>query len=152
MTACSVARIKQNDTRFVREDDDMKKIASLSAVAALFFAGTAMADPVVGTWKTQPGDDGNYAHVTMAPCGAKICGTLGVAFDSSGKQIDSPNNGRQMVWDMTAKGDGSYGGGKIWAPDRDKTYKSKMSLSGNSLKVEGCVFGICRGQTWTRVN
>ena len=39
-----------------------------------------------------------------------------------------------------------------WAPDRDKVYSSKMELSGSILEVSGCVFGICRAQTWTRVN
>ena len=53
---------------------------------------------------------------------------------------------------LQAKGGGSYSGGKIWAPDTDKTYRSKMTLSGNALKVSGCVGPICRGQTWTRLN
>ncbi|MEL7184660.1 MAG: DUF2147 domain-containing protein, partial [Pseudomonadota bacterium] len=62
--------------------------------------------------------------------------------------------GRQIIWDMQPQGGGAYGGGRIWAPDQDKTYRSKMSLNGNRLKVEGCVLGgaICRGQTWSRVN
>lgn len=127
----------------------MKHFAAVCAALALS-AGAAMADPVVGTWKTQPGDDGNYALVTIAKCGSQICGTLGKGFDSSGNTIDSPNIGRKMIWDMNADGGGSYSGGKIWAPDRDKTYKSKMSLSGNTLKVSGCVLGICRSQTWKR--
>ena len=58
-----------------------------------------------------------------------------------------------MLWDMSADGDGYYSGGKIWAPDADKTYSSKMSLSGSTLVVKGCVAGglICRGQDWTRL-
>ena len=56
-------------------------------------------------------------------------------------------------WDMVALGDGAYGKGKVWSPDRDKTYSSKLQLNGNSLSVQGCVFGICRdGGTWSRVN
>lgn len=114
-------------------------------------ASAAAADPVAGTWKTQPGDDGHYGHVTISPCGDSICGVLGQGFDSSGKKVESANIGKRMIWNMKAKGGGKYAGGKIWAPDRDKTYNSKMTLNGNSLKVEGCVIGICRGQTWTRV-
>jgi uncharacterized protein (DUF2147 family) len=54
---------------------------------------------------------------------------------------------------MVPKGDGIYGDGKVWSPDRDKTYNSKMRLKGDGLAVEGCVVGICRdGGTWTRVN
>ncbi|MGX9355548.1 DUF2147 domain-containing protein [Roseobacteraceae bacterium S113] len=128
------------------------KFTYLVAAAAMLVATSAAADPVEGVWKTQPGDDGNYGLVTIAACGAEICGTLGKGYDKSGNEVASPNIGRQMIWAMKAKGDGQYSGGKIWAPDRDKTYNSKMSLSGNKLTVEGCVFGICRGQVWTRVN
>jgi uncharacterized protein (DUF2147 family) len=128
----------------------MKNLAATLAALALS-TGAALADPVLGTWKTQPGDDGNYAHVTISQCGSQICGVLGKGFDSAGKTIDSPNIGRKMIWDMNADGGGSYSGGKIWAPDRDKTYNSKMALNGNTLKVSGCVLGICRSQTWKRL-
>lgn len=123
---------------------------SLAAVA-LLVATPVFADPVVGMYKTQPGDDGNFGHVELYKCDAAICGVIRKAFDSSGKEIPSDNIGRRMIWDMQAQGDGEYAQGKIWAPDRDKTYKSKMSLAGNALKVSGCVFGICRAQNWTRV-
>jgi uncharacterized protein (DUF2147 family) len=127
------------------------KLFTLTAAAVLLTAGAALADPIVGTWKTQPGDDGNYAHVDIKTCGAQICGVLGKGYDSAGNAIDSPNIGKPMIWDMTAKGGGQYAGGKIWAPDRDKTYNSKMALNGNTLEVSGCVLGICRSQTWSRI-
>ena len=125
----------------------------IAALALTLAAGAAMADPVEGTWKTKPDDNGNFGHVQITPCGAKLCGVLVKAFDGAGTQIDSPNVGKQIVWDMNANGDGSYGGGKVWAPDRDKTYKSKMALSGDTLAVSGCVLGgaICRASEWTRV-
>ena len=75
------------------------------------------------------------------------------SFDSSGAETLSPSIGKKIIWDMEAQGDGYYSGGKIWSPDRDKTYKSKMTLSGSKLAVEGCVMMICRdGGTWSRVN
>lgn len=128
----------------------MRKFA-LAAASVLLSAGVAMADPVEGVWRTQPGDNGNYGLVTISKCGEQICGVLGQGYDSAGNQVDSPNIGRRMIWDMNVDGGGSYSGGKIWAPDKDKVYKSKMALSGNSLKVSGCVAIICRSQTWTRV-
>ena len=129
----------------------MKKhlLAVLAAVATA--APAWAADPVVGMYKTEPGDDGAYGHVEIYECGAAICGVIRKAFDSSDKEIASENIGKRMIWDMQARGDGSYAKGKIWAPDRNKTYNSKMQLSGNALKVSGCVLGICRGQNWTRV-
>lgn len=114
-------------------------------------AGAAWADPVAGVWKTEPGDEGAYGHVTIVPCGAKICGTLTAGFDAAGNPISAPEIGRRMIWDMEARGDGRYAGGKVWAPDRDKTYRSKMALRGSTLKVSGCVGPICRGQIWTRI-
>jgi len=131
---------------------DMKHII-LSAVFGIGLAGMAAADPVYGTWKTEPDDNGNFGHVQVQACGAKICGTLVKAFDSSGAETPSENVGKKIVWDMVSEGDGDYGGGKIWSPDRDKTYKSNMQLSGNKLAVEGCVLMICRnGGNWMRVN
>lgn len=124
----------------------------MMAVVMVLAAGAAHADPVHGTWKTKPDDNGNFGHVKIAACGPAICGTLVKAFDGSGKEIESPNVGKQIVWDMIAYPDGVYDDGKIWSPDRDKTYSSDMKLSGDSLSVRGCVLGICRdGGTWTRV-
>jgi uncharacterized protein (DUF2147 family) len=120
--------------------------------ALLFAAGAALADPVEGVWKTKPDDNGNFGHIDVKPCGAAFCGTLVKAFDGSGAEIQSPNVGKRIIWDMVAYGDGAYDDGKVWSPDRDKTYNSEMQLTGDSLAVKGCVVGICRdGGTWTRV-
>lgn len=129
----------------------MKRVI-LAAVFALA-AGVASADPVEGIWQTIPDDNGEFGHVQIAPCGDKFCGTLIKSFDNAGKPKASENIGKLIVWDMVAKGNGAYGSGKIWSPDRDKTYNSKMQLNGSSLAVEGCVLFVCRdGGTWTRVN
>ncbi len=132
----------------------MKKFIFAAGFATL--ASTAFAaDPVDGLWKTQPGDTGGYLHVSIAPCGSAICGTIDSAFSADGNQnLEYENLGKQIIWDMVSEGGGSYGDGKIWDPERDKTYVSKMTLdSQNQLTVKGCVAGglVCRGQTWTRV-
>ena len=122
--------------------------AILAVTGTAAFAG----DPVEGVWKTKPDDNGHFGYVDVKPCGPAFCGTLIKAFDDAGKEIDSPNVGKQIIWDMVAYGDGVYDDGKVWSPDRDKTYNSDMMLSGNTLAVRGCVFGICRdGGTWSRV-
>ena len=122
----------------------------MAAVVAAGFAWGAAADPAVGTWKTQV-DDGAYAHVKMSNCGANLCGTIARMFNDTG-EYKSANLGKQLVWDMTPAGGGAYKSGKIWQPSTGKTFKSKMALSGNTLKVSGCVGPICRKQTWSRVN
>lgn len=124
-----------------------------AATGLVLAAGIAFADPVEGLWKTLPDDNGNFGHVQIEACGPRFCGVLVKAFDSKGAETPSDNIGRQIVWDMAPAGTGSYDGGKVFAPDRDKTYKAKMLLSGDSLAVSGCVLGgvICRASDWSRV-
>ena len=127
-------------------------IRPIIAAMAMFVAGPAFAaDPVLGLYKTQPGDTGKYAHVELYDCDSQICGVIRKAFDGSGSEVASDTVGKRMIWAMKPQGSGKYGKGKIWAPDRDKTYNSRMELSGRTLKVSGCVLGICRAQTWNRL-
>lgn len=127
----------------------MKK---LILATAFMIATPAWADDVYGLWQTTPDDNGNYGHIKVEQCGAKICGTLVKSFNPDGSISKSENVGKKIIWDMTNKGNGQYAGGKIWSPDRNKTYKSKMNLKGNVLAVKGCVGPICRdGGKWSRV-
>ncbi len=129
----------------------MLKKLTLSA-AFLFAATTAFADPVEGVWQTKADDNGNYGHVKVAACGPAFCGKLIKSFDSTGAELKSDNIGKNIIWDMVAYPDGLYDDGQVWSPDRDKTYNSDMTLTGDKLAVRGCVLGICRdGGTWTRV-
>jgi uncharacterized protein (DUF2147 family) len=128
----------------------MKVFAFAAALALL--GGAAGADPVEGVWQTKKDDNGKFGFVEIKPCGPAFCGVLIKAFDSAGKEIDSPNIGRKIVADMVAYPDGLYDDGTIYSPDRDKTYNGDMTLSGDNLSVRGCVLGICRdGGTWKRV-
>ena len=129
----------------------MKRLIGAGIIAVAMAGPAFAADPVVGLYKTQPGDDGNFGHVEIFECGAMICGVIRKAYNGAGQEIPSDNIGKRMIWDMQAQGDGAYGKGKIWAPDRNKTYRSKMALSGSTLKVSGCVLGICRSQRWTKI-
>ena len=128
----------------------MKK--HIAAVAAfLMTAGALAADPALGTWQTQV-DDGAYAHVKMAPCGAAVCGTIVRTFNASG-EYESPNKGKTLVIDMQPQGGGAYAG-KVWRPSNGKIYIGKMQVNGNALALSGCVAGglLCSKQTWARVN
>lgn len=122
----------------------------LIPLLATLWAGAAQADPVLGTWQTQP-DDGAYAYIEMQPCGSNFCGKIARTFDASG-ETQSANIGKTLVIDMAAQGEGAYAG-KVWRPSNDKIYIGKMKLSGDSLALRGCVAGglICSKQTWNRV-
>ena len=126
------------------------KTLALAAIAALGFAGAALADPLEGTWRTVADDNGNSGLISVAPCGEQLCGTLIKSVDSAGAEMESENIGRQIIYETVANGDGTYSG-KVWSPDRDKVYNSKLVLSGDTLEVNGCVLMICRnGGTWMR--
>ncbi len=122
------------------------------AAALALVALPALTDPVEGIWQTKRDDNGKFGHVEITPCGPAFCGSLIKAFDSAGKEIESPNIGRKIVSDMVAYPDGLYDDGQIYSPDRDKEYNGDMTLTGENLAVRGCVMGICRdGGTWIRV-
>ena len=128
----------------------------LAAIVTLLTAGFVQADPIYGIWQTVADDNGKFGHIEVKDCDGKICGTLIRSFDETGKAYDSENVGKMVIWDMKPRGKGKYRGGKIWAPDRDKIYKSKLLLSGDELKVSGCMLIVspfsCRdGGTWKRV-
>ena len=129
----------------------MKKV--LLAIV-LIIPSLANADVLKGVFQTEPGDTGKFVHVQMRACAsdaALTCGTIIRAYNPDGSPDNgSVNIGKAIVWDMADNGNGSWGDGKIWAPDRDKIYDSKMTLRGNALTVKGCVAFICRGQTWQR--
>ena len=125
----------------------------LGTAILLCTACAAQADPVEGLWKMKPDDNGHYGHLQIQPCGPALCGVLEQAFPADGGVRPSANIGRQIVRDMVAEGEGAYGGGKVWSPDRDKTYCGRMELTGSGLAVSGCVLGLCRdGGTRTRVD
>lgn len=124
------------------------RIAALAL--ALATAAPAMAEEAVGTWQTEV-DDGAFAHVEIAPCGAAVCGDIARTFNESGEYA-SPNLGRRIVIDMVPQGDGRYEG-SVWRPSNDRIYIGRMEVEGDRLTLRGCVAGglICARQTWVRV-
>jgi uncharacterized protein (DUF2147 family) len=128
----------------------MRKLAMMSAVLALG-AGMASAEPLLGIWQTAKDDNGHSGLIEVAPCGNKLCGKLVRSYDENGNEMQSDNLGRNIISETVPTGGGSYEG-KVYSPDRDKTYNSKLELQGDRLKVSGCVMFICRdGGTWRRV-
>ena len=106
----------------------------IAAALALSALSAQAAEPIEGNWKTASG-----ATAQIAPCGGSFCVTL-----KSGK-----HNGKQ-IGKMAGSGD-SYSG-EITDPDNDKTYSGSGTVSGNSLKMKGCVLAVlCKSQTWTRL-
>ncbi|NKB76407.1 MAG: DUF2147 domain-containing protein [Gammaproteobacteria bacterium] len=131
----------------------------LSKIIVLsLFSLPAFAISISGTFLTETNDEGGYLHVEMLPCESdvnQVCGIIKTAFreaDGGAPNPDYEHLGKLIVWDMKDHGDGRYSGGKIWAVDEDKIYKSKMHKDDENLVVKGCILFICRGQTWLPVN
>ena len=128
----------------------MRKLVMISAALSLM-GGMAMAEPLLGTWQTAKDDNGHSGLIEVKPCGNALCGELVKSFDANGQEMASDNIGRNIISETVPVGDGQYEG-KVYAPDRDKTYNSKLELQGDRLKVSGCVMFICRdGGTWKKV-
>lgn len=126
-------------------------LAAALALSAMLPGGAAMAQEISGIFQTQANDDGNVGMVEFYDCGGKFCGRLVKSFNAQNQEISSPFTGRNIVANMVSEGGGKFSGGTIWDPGADKTYRSKMELSGNRLSVSGCVAVFCKTQTWTKV-
>jgi uncharacterized protein (DUF2147 family) len=129
--------------------------AGLLALAAPAFA----ADPVVGDWV--PPDGGS--KIRIAPCAdnpALVCGKIAWLPASTAKNLDTNNPkadlktarpGPADVLGIQVDDAGKWTGGKLYDPSSGKTYSGKLTAAANNtLKVEGCVLGICQAQTWKR--
>nr|WP_321456628.1 DUF2147 domain-containing protein [uncultured Cohaesibacter sp.] len=130
----------------------MTKLILVATALLALNLPSAFANPVFGEWKTQGSEiskySGHYLHVRFAPCQKKICGHITKVVGINANIVGKP-----IIWNMKAKRAGYYSGGTIWAPDRGGTYASKMKLTGNKLKVSGCIAGslLCKSQIWTRL-
>ncbi|MBW6421329.1 DUF2147 domain-containing protein [Rhizobium sp. XQZ8] len=106
----------------------------LAAMLSLGAIAAHAAEPIEGSWKTASGET-----ATIGKCGSAYCVTLKTG-KYAGKQIGK----------LSGK-DGEYSG-EITDPAEDKTYSGSGSVSGNSLKMKGCVLAIlCKSQTWSRL-
>lgn len=128
----------------------MKKFLMIAASLFAFATGASAQEAAIGVWQTEV-DDGAYAHITITPCGAAVCGVISRTFNADG-EYQSENIGRTLVIDMVAQGSGAYEG-QVWRPSNNKLYIGKMDVSGDALRLRGCVAGglLCSSQNWARV-
>lgn len=112
----------------------MKSRLILAAFATAAMTVTALADPIEGTWKRP-----NGTLIKYSGSGSRYCGTV-MTGDYAGKSIGCMN------------GTGGSYKGKVNKLDEGKTYSGKASVSGNRLKLSGCVFGgiVCKTETLVR--
>ncbi|MGB3316320.1 MAG: DUF2147 domain-containing protein [Albidovulum sp.] len=109
------------------------------------------ADPILGTWQVEPDQKGQVGQVIIRRCGEAFCGRVMKVHDRKGKSVVTKAMGRDLFWGLRSFGGGNYGGGKVWVPLFDREYSAKARLSGNQLRVLGCVGTLCDGQLWQRL-
>ena len=122
----------------------------LAACILLALPTLAAAQGATGVWRTAPSERGASLNVRIGPCADaadRLCGRIVEVFGSDRTDLV----GRTMLRNMAPDGPGRWSGGTIWAPDDDRTYRSRMRLTAAGLEVDGCVAVLCRGQVWRRV-
>lgn len=131
----------------------MKRRALILAMAMklAFLPSVALAQEVLGTWRTVATAEG-HLEVRISTCGQALCGEIVRARDPQGNAGPFEHIGRQMIWGMSPTSQPNvWDGGKIWDPISGRTFNSRMELTNAGLMVSGCVLGICRNQRWQRV-
>ena len=115
-------------------------------------AADAGSAPVRGTWPTDPARKDQTAHIGIPECGAHFCGTIQSAYNTAGQQVQTPNVGRRLFWNVEAVGGGAYDNGRVYVPLLGVEARAKMRLlDSNRLQVIACKAMVCDGQVWTRV-
>ena len=124
-----------------------KILPGFALVAAMGLVSLPAFADITGNWLSEKNDEGKQVSVEIFNCGEKICGKITDVHNSDKTSLI----GKPIIENMNKKGDTSYSGGRIYAADEDKWYKSKIKAEdANTLKVSGCVAFICRSQIWTR--
>lgn len=142
------------------------KLISLLAVPLLFASAFAFAQSStspIGRWKTLDDETGKamtVVEVYAAKNGnlaAKIVENIAAPATCekcSGKDKGKSIIGMPILWNLKAKGDGTWGDGQGFKPSAGMNFKAKsvkLLDGGQKLQVTGCkaVF-ICRDATWVR--
>ena len=135
-------------------------IASAVALPALVSAGAAAADPR-GLWLAEDG-----AKVRVSSCGKALCATIaspksptdpatGMAWTDK-NNADPGQRGRPLVGvfvlsAMLPDGSGRWSG-QLYNTDDGHTYPGHLvEIDRSTIRIEGCVLGICGGKNLNRI-
>jgi len=116
----------------------MLRIAIATAAVAAFMTGSALADPIEGTYKSSQSGE----TVKVSACGAGFCMSY----------VTGPHKGKQAgTFKVNSKG--GYTGTMIDLNDGGKKYSGKGKMAGKNLIAGGCILGgwICKDVTYTRL-
>jgi len=135
---------------------------SLAVLGLLATTGFALAADPSGTWRL----DNGKVTVKVRQCGAEVCanivGLKEPTYKDGKPKIDKYNKnpalrdrplmGLAVLSNMKPTGDNTWAG-NIYNADDGRTYSATMTLSGNTMKLKGCVAGIfCKTNTFRKLN
>jgi uncharacterized protein (DUF2147 family) len=138
------------------------RLCSVAAVALCVFvsAGRALADPR-GLWQAQDG-----ARVRVSSCGQALCATIASPKSpvdpATGAPWTDKNNadprmrnrplvGVEVLTSMMPDAAGRWSG-PLYNTDNGQTYTGHLiEIDHATIRVEGCVIGICGGQNMRRL-
>jgi uncharacterized protein (DUF2147 family) len=150
-------------------------VAMVVVFAVAGWVGADDGDQIVGVWATAPDEVDGNAHVEIYKNNGTyegkiiwlekpvynpdddqgMAGQTKVDRENPDAALQSrPILGLQIMSGFQYGGDNKWKKGTIYAPDDGKTYKCKMTLSGDVLDVRGFI-GISllgRTEAWTRVS
>lgn len=148
--------------RFARP---MKLVFAALVAAVMFASATAYAflspgDSAVGSWKTIDDETGEAKSIVkIYEVDGKLYGRVDRLLKNPGAKCtacegedkNKPIEGMVVLWGMSPN-DGEWSGGKIFDPQKNKTYRCKIWLEdgGRKLKVRGYLGPFFRTQTWHR--
>ena len=135
-------------------------IVSAVALPALVNARTALADPK-GLWLAEDG-----AKVRVSSCGKALCATIaspksptdpttGMAWTDK-NNVDPALRGRPLVGvfvlsPMLPDAPGRWSG-QLYNTDDGHTYPGHLvEIDRRTIRIEGCVLGICGGKNLSRI-
>ena len=108
---------------------------------------------VAGSWKSPGGN----SIITIAPCGAALCGTVAWASESAKKAALRTTDqlvGTQLLTQVQQGRDGRWHG-KLFIPDKNMRVTAKLQLKdAQQLRVSGCAVGktLCKDTIWVRTD
>jgi uncharacterized protein (DUF2147 family) len=140
----------------------MAKTAMTSALLMSACATVAAAADLTGVWVTEERE----ALIRIASCGGgAICGTVAwlrdpIDPDTGRPKTDTKNPdpsrksrpliGVRIFYDMKPSGADQWAG-KIYSTDDGVVVNGQLIAKGSdAMRIQGCVFGLCSGQNWTR--
>ena len=141
-------------------------VVSGAVIAAMMTAGVgsgALAADPWGVWLNARKD----AHVKLYRCNKdELCGEIVWLKRPNGKDgkprrdvknedeslRKRPMLGLQVLWGLEDEGGGEWEDGEIYNARDGETYDGEVEvIDANTVEVSGCVWFVCKTETWTRV-